>query len=85
MHSNIIANLYINVTVSVGFTEENISLNNGVTGQICLTTYDKKIHQSITLNFTLQVLDNIEGRDLHTILLSLLLCMLSTLFRLRTN
>lgn len=30
-------------------------------GQICLTTYDKKIHQSINLNFTLRPLDSIEG------------------------
>ena len=30
-------------------------------GQICLTTYDKKVHQSISLNFTLQSLDSIEG------------------------
>lgn len=51
----------LNITVSVGFTEENINLTEGVTGQICLTTYDHIIHQSISLNFTLQLQDNIEG------------------------
>lgn len=66
---------YILISVSVGFTEQIVSLQEGMTGAICLTTYDHKIHNSINLNFTLQLQDGIdsEGTGIHNIIIFYLL------------
>lgn len=60
--NNIFAQLYsyIIFTVSVGFTEENLSLQKGLNEQICLTTRHK-MHKNINLSFTLQLQESIEG------------------------
>lgn len=55
--------LVMNVTVSVRFTERNISLQEGIKEEICLITsnHNRYIHPSTFINFTLQSQGSIDG------------------------